>query len=169
MKKFIHRVAEEPGLAFIVGTIVLVGMLLMADCAKGEELSFLDRHEISLGYAPGCSHLWSDKDDYNEDNNHLFMLQFDQWFGMTFRNSYYDRCFAFGYTFRTEKWTPLEDKNFFLRGNLPIGVVHGYHNRNLELGGWAPAAIPALEVGYMKVSANITAFPIACVMLTITF
>lgn len=162
----LQRLPYKGGEIMLRKLLFVVVLLAAASTAMADD-SFFDRHEVSFGYAPFCKHLFSDNPDYNENNNHLFMLSVDQWFGMTFRNSYFDRCFAFGYNFRTRKWK-LSD-NFYIRGNLPLGVVHGYHNRNIEVGGWAPAAIPTLEFGYANLSIHIAVFPVGSLMLTWTF
>ena len=119
---------------------------------------FDEKHELIIGYAPYCYH-WKRDREYNENDNHAILIAVDNWFGLTFRNSYYDRTFAAGYVFRTKKWKPF-DSEFYMRGNLLVGLVHGYGDRfTLNFNGVAPAAAPTGEIGYKKLAGHVMVLP----------
>lgn len=152
--------------------MVLLLSLPQVSLAKEEKTDalslFYHEHEVSIGYAPFCAHTISDKPDYNEHNNHLFVVSVNQFFFMTFRNSDYDRSFAAGYTFRTEKWEPFKNE-LFLRGNLPVGLVYGYDNRKVEVFGISIMALPTFEVGWKNFSVQTAVVPVFSMMLVWTF
>ena len=163
----------------IIILLIVISVMVIGGPAWCENISSIfNKHEVAIGYTPFCEHIFSDNTDYNENDNHLIILSVDQWFVMTFKNSYYDRAFAAGYTFRTGKWKPFEESSLtisrwethlFLRGNLSAGLVYGYHNRTIELWGISPAAIPSLEVGYKNFSVHATVYPIGTLVFTWTF
>ncbi len=149
----------------------IIMILLMFMCCTyvyaEEKFSIdFDSHEVSIGYAPFCEHLFNDSPKYNETINAV-MVSVDQWFIMTFKNSNYDRTFAVGYTLRTDKW---EFDEWFLRGNLNLGLMHGYEDDVLpNVGGIAPAIGPTIEIGYKNFSVHTMVIPVATLMLTWTF
>lgn len=122
-------------------TIVLV-LLLLPCCAFAGD--------VVVGYAPFCYH-FSGAEDMNERNNHAFLLSVNQWFGMTFRNSHYNRSYSVGYEFMTPKIRFGGD--VFLRGTLPAGLVYGY-------GGIKPAAAGVVEVGRGRGSVKMMFIPV---------
>ena len=169
MKKFLTNDLCIMLAAAIFGIILLfISMCSKVDAAEIESLT--------VGYAPFCYH-WDRDKEYNEDNNHGFLLAatikdgpFNRtWrpFVLTFRNSYYDRAVAGGLVFRTEKWKPF-DNDIFFRANLLVGIIHGYGDRfTLNIGGIAPIAAPTGEIGYKDFSAHLMATPaVASLMLT---
>jgi hypothetical protein len=147
--------------------IIMVVFLMMFICtyAYAEE-KFIDKHEVSIGYAPFCKHLFSDNEDYNETINAV-MGSVDQWFIMTFKNSSYNRTFAVGYALRTDKWK-FDDK-WFLRGNLNLSLIHGYDDELFNVGGIAPAIGPTVELGYKNFSVQAMVIPVATLMFVWTF
>lgn len=127
---------------------------------------FGKQRELYVGYAKGCKH-WSEKDYYNEDNNHVIMVSVDNWFGITFRNSYFDRTVGFGYVFHTPKLEIQHDIDVWIRGNLPVGLIYGYKDR--LFGDFTIGTLPAIEFGLGDMSLNVTVFPIVVVMFGFYF
>jgi hypothetical protein len=150
-----------------IWALLSIAVLCFAMPAFAED-SFFNKHEVSIGYAPYCAHLINDDPDYNEKNNHLIMIAVDQWFGMTFRNSDYERVVGGGYIFRTKKWNPF-DNAFFIRGNMPIGIMYGYSNPPLGFGKWSLTGTLAVETGWKHFSINTAVVPVAAIMFTWTF
>lgn len=149
---------------------VIILLAICTACHAGDR--FVDNHEIYIGYAPFCQHMFKHNPDHNETINAV-MLSVDQWFITTFKNSHYDQTVAAGYTFRTRKFRPLDDK-FFLRGDLGLGIMYGYEDHLWNVGGFSPAVAPALELGYdisQKYSVSLSAivYPVAVAMVGFTF
>jgi len=144
---------------------ILILCLIMPSFAQD---SFFDKYEVSVGYAPYCAHFINDDQDYNEHNNHLFIVSIDQWYGTTFRNSDYERVFGLGYIFRTEKWKPFKNE-FFIRGNAPIGIMYGYSDPPFGFGKWSLSGAIAIETGWKNFSINTAVAPVTSVMFTWTF
>lgn len=144
----------------------LIAILILLLCSPAYAGDFLDNHELSIGYAPGCVH-WDSK-DYNDSNNHLFMFILDDWFVSTFRNSFGNRSYSAGYIFRTRKFDLGNE--FFARGNLPVGLVYGYDDKmSVSVKGVSPVAIPTLELGRGRFSVNTAIVPVVTVMFTLSF
>ena len=101
-------------------------------------------NEFSIGYAPICRHL--NEDNPNESNNGVF-LSYNKWMGGTFVNSYGDRSYFVGRSFRIKDWKSIND-DIFIRGNLHLGVLNGYGDEYPNLGGWTIGIAPTVEVGY---------------------
>lgn len=143
-------------------------ILVLLFCLLFASFSFANENNITIGYAPFCEHIFSDKARYNEHNNHAVFIGYDNWWVMTFRNSNYDRSFAAGYVFKTKKKELYEA--LYVRGNLLVGVVSGYKHRTIKFGGVSPAVAPTLELGYGRYAVH-GAFLGAAVtmMFTITF
>jgi len=137
--------------------LIVILIVCLSTVCYAEE-SFLDRHEISIGYAPFAKHFNADDKDYNETVNAIF-LSMDQWFIGTFKNSHYDQTVAGGYNFRTPKWKPLKN-NFFLRANLYLGLMYGYDDNLANVGGISFAVAPTIEIGYKNISLDTMAIPV---------
>lgn len=113
---------------------------MLADCSAED-------YKITVGYAPYCEHIISDKERYNERNNHALLVGYNNWWGLTFRNSSYRRVWAAGYRFKSNKKFMFHSP-VYVRGNLLVGLVHGYKHRTVQIAGISPAIAPTLEFGY---------------------
>ena len=138
----------------IITYIILSVTIIVPKCYAE---NFFDKHEVVIGYGPGCKH-FNGSDDLNENNN-IFGLSVDKWFGLTFVNSNDVRSWFAGRTFRTGKWKPLDNKNWFGRLNLHLGLLYGYEKDVPEIAGWTIAPIPTFEIGYKKVSMETMVVP----------
>lgn len=152
--------------------MVLALSVLLAYAKVRADDSFLDRHEVSIGWSFYTLH-WRDDsrqangDEYNNNNN-IFVLSIDQWFVSTLENSYDNRSYALGYTFRTPKWHPFNNQ-LYGRANLKAGVVYGYEGNLTTFGGWLPGILPSIEVGYKWFSIDTLIIPsesgvISCIL-----
>ena len=118
--------------------------------------------EIVIGYAPTSYH-WDERDEpdgrpYNTEN-HAVMVSYNQWFGLTYENSHYNRTYSIGYEFRTAKWEPLNNP-FFIRGTLPVGLMYGYEEKFPNVEGFSIGISPILEIGFDRLSLKTLIVPI---------
>jgi len=132
---------------------VLIGFLLCKSCNAAD---------LVIGYAPTAHH-WSERDEpdkrpYNENNNAI-MVSYNQWFGLTFKNSHYDQTYSAGYEFMTPKWKPFNNP-FFIRGTLPIGLMYGYKEKFPNVEGFSIGISPVVEIGYDRLSFKTLIVPI---------
>ncbi len=118
---------------------------------------YAEKHEVEIAYGPGCRHFDGD-DDLNENNN-IIGISIDKWFALTFVNSKNIRSWFAGRTFRTDKWKPLNNQNWFGRLNLHLGLLYGYEEDVPDIAGWTIAPVPTFEAGYKKISAEIMVVP----------
>lgn len=146
---------------------LVLAILLVCVKVRADD-TFLDRHEVSIGWSFYTIHFSGefsgDGDKYNNNNN-IIALSIDQWFVATFNNSHYDRSYSAGYTFRTPKWQPVGD-DWYGRANVMAGIVYGYDDQFINVGGFTPGIIPSVEVGYKMVSLDTIVIPIGSGVLS---
>jgi hypothetical protein len=155
--------------------VIVMLFILFAYVKVNADDGIFGNHEVSVSYSLFTTHLsggtQDNGEDYNEDND-IIALSVNRWVGTTFVNSYDKRSYGLGRTFRTGKWSPIDD-DFFGRLNLSVGAIYGYGEQLPDVGGWTPGAVPALEVGYKRVSFD-TIFipsgsPVVSSLIKITF
>ena len=156
---------------YILILVTILALLSVCDTVRADD-NFLNKHEVSIGWSFYTVH-WSDDsqqdngEEYNNNNN-ILVLSIDQWFVSTFVNSYDNRSYALGYTFRTPKWQPFNNE-LYGRANLQAGVVYGYEDDLTTFGGWLPGILPSIEVGYKWFSIDTLVIPsesgvISCIL-----
>lgn len=125
--------------------------ILFCNTAFGEE-TFLDKHEISIGYNFLTYHLRDrNRDVMNEQNNGIF-VSIDGWTGIEFETTKNKQGIFLGKNlYRTDKWLPF-DNDMYGRLNLYGGALYGYDHRDKypTVKGWGPFAFPSVETGYNK-------------------
>lgn len=139
----------------LVYAVLLV--LFMTTAGTCEELSFFDKHEVSIGYSFYTKHL-NNEEDLNEIN-HVMALSVDQWSFMTFKNSHYIRSWFLGYDFRTRKYDPFNTM-FYARANLYLGALFGYGEYMPDIYGWTIGAVPTIELGYKNIALETMICPV---------
>ncbi len=94
-------------------------------------------------------------------NEHSGMLglSYSNWAILGFSNSYHDQSFFGGRRFQTKKIHDSGSSNFFVRGNLYVGLLHGYGDRFPNLAGITAAVAPTLEFGYKNTSIEVLYIP----------
>jgi hypothetical protein len=140
-------------------TLIICITLSISFEVKAED-SFLEKHEVSIGFSFYTAHFSkynSDGEQYNNKND-VILFSIDQWFATTFINSQYVRSYAFGYTFSSPKWKPFQNE-VFARANLITGVVYGYEGKLPDFAGWSPCALPSIEIGYKRISIETAVMP----------
>jgi hypothetical protein len=134
--------------------VFLVPLTGMAEETEGQE-NQAQKWAITLGLFTRHVNPSSDT------NEHLGMLglSYSNWFILGFSNSYHDQSLFGGKRFQTKKIHDSWNRNFFVRGNLYAGLLHGYGDRFHNLVGLTPALAPTLEFGYKNVSLEVLYLP----------
>lgn len=152
----------------LIMLITILSVLTIGSLSQAEDNTFLDNHEVSIGYSFYTTHF---SGDYRGDgrkynnNNQIIVLSIDQWFASTFVNSHFNRSYSAGYTFRTPKWQPVGE-DFYGRLTLKVGLVYGYDDDLFDIAGFTPGALPSVEIGYKKLSIDTGIIPIGSGVMT---
>lgn len=93
------------------------------------------------------------------ETNRALVFSYDDWCAAWFENSYHEESVFAGRAFRTEKLTNEKHPEWFLRGNLYLGLVYGYGDELPNVGGISPYMLPTGEVGYGRFSFELGIIP----------
>lgn len=133
----------------IFAALTLVGLPIVSAARDYPDVG------ISLG-------LWTQHLNPGKDTNEysqLVAFSYSNYVAGRFINSYDDETFFGGKRFHTDKFRSLKYENFFIQGNLYLGLIHGYGDRFLNLGGASPGILPTLGIGYKKTSLELLYIP----------
>lgn len=132
----------------LLGITLTLTIILICLPAHAEE-DFFDKYDVYIAGSFFTDHA-KVSEGVNE-NNMALGISVDKWVGLTFENSHWKRSWFLGRTLCTKKWEPF-DNDFFVRGNLHIGILYGYEDDMPDIAGWTIGAGPTAEIGYKRLS-----------------
>ena len=89
-----------------------------------------------------------DPSDNTNESSQLLGLGYRDYTVAGFVNSYDDRSYFAGKRFHTREFSRGGDGDWFVQGNLYVGLLYGYDDRVPNLEGFAPGLLPTVGVGY---------------------
>lgn len=132
-----------------IKTSLLIILLLLFTAIS----CYADENKYAIGYAPLCIHTGNSK-DYSETPNAVFGY-YNNWVLGTYTNSIYNQSVFAGYRLKTKDW--YVTKKIYTHINLYGGLLYGYGNRMINVGGIAPMIMPTLETGIKNYSIELMA------------
>lgn len=117
---------------------ILVSLLL---CLVS--LPALCENKTGIYYGLYTDHIFS-PEEYNEDN-HVFLIQHNNFYSGTFLNSHYERSYIFAWSFWD--YRKVWNNRYFFEFDAAVGAATGYEGHEFTIGPIAPSVLGALDFG----------------------
>lgn len=136
---------------------LLILLMPLSGMAQETEEKENQAHEWAITLGLFTRHVNPSKN--TNDSTRMLGLSYSNWIMLGFSNSYHERSFFGGKRFQTKKIGHPSNSNFFVQGNLYIGLLQGYGDRFPNIAGITPAAMPTVGFGYKNAAIEILYIP----------
>ena len=139
-------------------TLLMLVLLLLTPLPLLAEEKVEKEKEMSIAFAPFTYH-WDSRN--SNSFNRLLAFSYDDWCVGWFNNSHYNETVFAGYAFRTKRYEIDKTGEWFVRGNVYLGIVYGYgDDLPTNVGGFSPYGLPTAEIGRGKFSFELGTIPV---------